>query len=172
MKEVILVLVAALIFNTAHAESKNEKVKTLMEAIGLLSMLEDQIKAGKAQGEKMGKEAMTQISSQINPNPEVREKFEKAFNTYIAKMQSPLTAQDIVNLWGEYYGKNFTEKELDKLINFYKSPLGQKDSNVSRKAMGELTVHLQKIQEPVFQKATQEYIGALKQAIKECNCAK
>jgi len=172
MKKIIFILFTILTFNIAYAEYKSEKVKTLMEVVGLLSMLEDQLAAGKAQGEKMGKKAVTQMLSQINPNPEVQSKFEMAFNKYIEKMRSPLTAQDIVSLWSEYYGKNFTEEELDELITFYKSPLGQKDAKVSRTAMGELTIHLQKLQESIFQKATQEYIDALKQAVKECNCVK
>jgi len=172
MKKVILVFLLAVLPNVTMAENKEEKIKQLMEAQGLISMFESQLEMGRAQSEKVGKQALDQLLSQINPNEEFQVRFSTAFNNFMEKVRPPWGAEEIVSVWAHYYGQHFTEKELDSLVEFYTSSIGQKEVKASKNALTEFTVHFQKLGEPIFQKAVQEYIQELKLVAKECNCQK
>lgn len=172
MRKIFTLLVLGIVSFSAIADSREEKIKDLMEAQGLLAMFEDQMAMGKVQGEKVGKQMLDQVLSQINPNEEFQSRFTAAFNNYIGKVQSPWGAEEIVNVWSQYYGQQFTEQELNELLKFYTSPIGKKEVIASKFALTEFTVHFQKLGEPIFQQATQEYIQELKLVAKECNCKK
>lgn len=172
MKKVISIVLLAVFPVFAMAGDKEDKIRQLMEAQGLLSMFESQLEMGKAQSKKVGQQMMDQLLSQINPNEEFKARLSAAFNNYMDKVTTPWGAEEIVSVWAQYYGQHFTENELNSLIEFYTSPLGQKEVKASKSALAEFTVHFQKLGEPIFQKATQEYIQELKLAARECNCQK
>ncbi len=172
MKNVVLVFLLSVLPIVTIAGNKEEKIKQLMEAQGLISMFENQLEMGRVQSEKVGKQALDQLLSQINPNEEFKSRFSTAFNNYMDKARAPWGAEEIVSVWGHYYGRHFSEKELDSLVDFYTSSIGQKEVNASKNALTEFTVHFQKLGEKKKKKAVQEYIQELKLVAKECNCQK
>ncbi len=172
MKKIIVVFLLVAFPVTTMAENKEDKIKQLMEAQGLISMFESQLEMGKVQSKKAGKQMLDQFLSQINPDEEFQARFSAAFNNYMDNVRAPWGAEEIVSVWGEYYGQHFTEKELDSLVDFYTSSIGQKEVKASKSALIEYTIHFQKLGEPIFTKATQEYIQELKLVAKECNCRK
>ncbi len=154
------------------ADDRSEKVRSLMEAQGLLSMFEQQLTMGKVQNEKMGQQVIEQILSQLNPNEEFQRRFEVAFLTFMGKVETPWSATEIVSVWSEYYGTQFSDKELDELVEFYTSNIGKKEVSASKIALVKFTEHFQALGEPIMEKAMQEYIDELKITAKECNCVK
>ncbi len=172
MKKVFSVIVFCILPVFAMAGEKEDKIRLLMEAQGLLSMFESQLEMGKVQSEKVGTQMMDQLLSQINPNEEFQARFSEAFSNYMDKVTAPWGAEEIVNVWGQFYGQHFTEQELDELVKFYTSSIGKKEVKASKQALTEFTVHFQKLGEPIFQKATQDYISELKLVARECNCQK
>lgn len=172
MKFNLLIILSLFFVSAVHADSKQEKIKTLMDAVGLTEMFEQQMEMGKQQSHKVAQQALDQIFSQLNPNEEFKERFSDAFNKYMSKVEAPWSAQEVVDVWASYYGPGFTENELDELIDFYTSPLGKKEVRVSREAMVSFSEHFQKAGEPIMQEATSEYIKDLKLIAKQCNCAK
>jgi len=91
---------------------------------------------------------------------------------YIKKVETPWSAQEIVDVWAKYYGPNFSEVELDKLIEFYTSDLGKKDVAVTKQTMAQFTEHFQKAAQPIYTNAINEYIEELKIVASECKCSK
>lgn len=172
MKKVISIILLAVFPVCVMAGDKEDKIRKLMEAQGLLSMFESQLEMGKAQSEKAGRQMMDQLLSQINPNEEFQARFSAAFNNYMGKVTAPWGAEEIVSVWGQYYGQHFTESELDSLVEFYTSSIGQKEVKASKSALTEFNLHFQKLGEPIFKKAIQEYIQELKLVARECNCQK
>ena len=154
------------------ADSKSEKLKNLMEAQGLLSMFEQQLAMGEEQSKVYGQQMLDQFMAQMNPNEEFQKRFSDAFNNFILKISTPWGAEEIVAVWGDYYGKYFTDKELEELYVFYTSELGKKEVAANKSALTEFSVHFQKLGEPIFQKATQRYIEELKLVATECKCRK
>ncbi len=172
MKKIFCIIWLVSIATIANANENESQIKTLMEAQGLLEMFENQIKMGKVEGEKMGDQMMEQMMSQMNPNKEFKSRFKLAFDNFMKKLQSPWGAKEIVMVWGDYYGKHFSNEELDQLIVFYTSPIGKKEVSASKLALTEFTNHFQKLSEPLFNSALQEYIKELKIVALECKCKK
>lgn len=172
MLKTLIVIIFTSLSTLSFANDRSDKIKTLMEAQGLLSMFEHQLEIGEIQSEKMGKQVIDQILTQLNPSDEFKNKFSAAFQAFMKKVSSPYTAEQIVEVWAEYYGKEFTNSELDKLIDFYTSDIGQKEVSASKVALEKYTEHFQKLNGPLMKRAMNEYISELKIVAKECNCAK
>jgi len=154
------------------ADERSNKVRNLMEAQGLLSMFEQQLTFSKVQNEKVGQQMIEQMLSQLNPNEEFQTRFKAALLTFIKKVETPWSADEIVSVWSEYYGAQFSDKELDLLVGFYTSDIGKKEVSASQIALVKFSEHFQMLGEPIVKKAMQEYIDELKITAKECNCAK
>jgi hypothetical protein len=155
-----------------YADQRTEKIEALMRAQGLLEMWQQQIDYGRVEGEKQARQMIKQMLSQLNPNEEFKARLEKAFITFIGKLQDNWTAQEIVDVWAKYYGPHFSDEELDKLVSFYTSDIGKKDVMAAKSAMTEFTAYFQKENKPIIEKATKEYISELQLVAKECNCKK
>jgi hypothetical protein len=167
-----LLCVIVLVPSLTYADPRTEKIEALMRAQGLLEMWQHQIDYGKVEGEKQGKQIISQMLAQLNPNEEFKARFEKAFFNYIGKLQDNWTAQEIVDIWAKYYGPHFSDEELDELVSFYTSSIGKKDVAATKSAMTEFTAYFQKENKPIIEKATNEYIAELQLVAKECNCKK
>ena len=171
-KKVTIFILTLALSTIAFSNEKNDKIRVLMEAQGLLEMFEQQLAMGKIQNEKMGQQVIEQIMIQLNPSQEFQERFSTAFKKFIEKIATPYSAEKIVGVWAKYYGNEFTNEELDELIKFYTSKIGKKEISASKIAITKFTEHFQKLNEPLMKSAMQEYIAELKIVAKECNCAK
>ncbi|MEZ0122387.1 MAG: DUF2059 domain-containing protein [Candidatus Reddybacter sp.] len=165
-------IICAFFSFSAIADDRSGKVRSLMEAQGLLSMFEQQLAMGKVQNEKMGQQVIEQILAQYNPNEEFQVRFKAAFLTFMKEVEAPWSADEIVSVWGEYYGTQFSDKELDRLVDFYTSDIGKKEVSASKIALVKFSEHFQALGEPIMKNAMQKYIEELKITAKECNCAK
>ncbi|MFV1984081.1 MAG: DUF2059 domain-containing protein [Thiohalomonadales bacterium] len=157
---------------SSFANERTEKIATLMKTQGLLEMWQQQLDMGKIAGEKQAKEMIDQILIQINPDKKLKESFEIAFTKFISKIQGNWIAQEIVEVWAKFYGAKFSDSELDKLISFYTSEIGQKDIQASKLALVEFSKYFQDKSKPIMDNALKEYVSELKIAVKECKCPK
>ncbi|MBK8816545.1 MAG: DUF2059 domain-containing protein [Methylococcaceae bacterium] len=71
-------------------------------------------------------------------------------------MQGKWTAEEIVSVWSKYYGSKFTDSELDQLIAFYLSDIGQKDVQASKTAENEVTQYFQNENEIIMKNSINE----------------
>jgi hypothetical protein len=171
MRKVILILFLAFPC-LAYSGPREAKIETLMKAQGLLEMWQQHIDYGKKEGNKQAKQIVDQMLSKLNPSDEYRSRFERAYMNFITKLQDNWTAQQIVDVWAKYYGPNFSDEELDELVSFYTSDIGKKDVKATKSAMVEFTAYFQAENEPILEKATNEYMDELKVIARECNCRK
>lgn len=171
MRKAILILLLA-VPCLAYSGAREAKIETLMKAQGLLELWQQQIDYGKKEGKKQAKRIVNQILSKLNPSDVYRDRFEKAYMNFIAKLQDNWAAQQIVDVWAKYYGPHFSDEELEELILFYTSEIGQKDVKATKSTMIEFTAYFQAENKPILEKATGEYIDELKLIAKECNCRK
>ena len=173
LKKIIIVAFFAMFSLHVHADVRTDKIETLMKTLGLVEMFEQQITMAKVRNEQIGKEAIEQILTGLNPPAEMQKKFTTAFKNYMKKVELPWTSAEIVKVWAKYYGANFSEAELDQLIKFYSSPLGKKDVSESKKAMASFSKEFQEKNAKIQSKALGEYVTDLKTLIKECtDCTK
>ena len=161
-----------LVSRAATAADRSQKIRELMEAQGQVEMFQHQIQVGREQTQKRADQMLEQVMSTLNPPEVVKDKFRDAVRDFLKAVQSPWTAQDIVDVWAKYYGAKFSDEELDQLLTYYRSPLGRKDAIASREALDPFFGEFRDRYKPIFDKAMQEYLGRLQAIVKECNCKK
>ena len=150
------------------AASREDKIQALMEAQGLLGMFEQQMAQGKAEARRQGGQMLDQMIASLNPPAEAQAKFRLASDRFIAAVQAPWSAREVVAVWAREYGAQFSDDELDRLLAFYTSPLGQKEARASEAAMPKVTAYFQQRYQPILQKATQDYVADLQRIAREC----
>lgn len=167
-----LVFLLLLVSTASFAADRNAKIRSLMEAQGLLTMVQQQMDMYKQQGREQSKQMLDQMLSGLNPPPEFRSRLLRAWQEFVAALEMPWTAQDFVDVWAKFYGAAFSDSELDQLLAFYRSPLGKKEVAASQKALPELSAYLAEQSKPVVDRAMAKYISDLKTTVAECKCRK
>ncbi len=168
----ILVTLFCLCIN-ANADTKSEKVAELVEAQGLLDQWAAQIERHQ---EYFGVQEQTLVDgtlSRLNPNEEFRLRFSSAIREFKEAAAAPWTAEYMVEIYSSFYGPHFSETEVDELIAFYSSNLGQKDVRSTRMATAEFAELLKNrvLDQPRVDHVRKFYDQMLLIA-RECNCAK
>jgi hypothetical protein len=158
--------------SVASAADRSEKIRELMEAQGLVEMFQHQLEVGRDFAQKRADQMLDQALAGLNPPEDVKAKLRDAVHEFLQAARSPWTGQDIVDVWGKYYGSKFSDEELDQLVTYYRSPLGQKDAVASREALDPFMAEFRERYKPILDKAMQEYVARLQGIVKDCNCKK
>jgi hypothetical protein len=87
---------------------------------------------------------------------------EKATQHFIEMAKPTWTTEEAVKVFGELYGSNITETDLDKIISFYKSAPGQKDIQATKNAMPLWTQFFIEKNSAVLEKAIQAYFSEIR----------
>jgi hypothetical protein len=83
-----------------------------------------------------------------------------------------MTAADFVAMWSQAYGSKFSDAELDGLLAYYRSPLAQKEVQVTREALTQVSERVQAQYRPILDAAVAHYVERLKAIVTDCHCAK
>lgn len=166
----IAVVVGLMLATSALADSREEKVQKLMEAQGLVKLFDQSLARSREYGRKQAHEMMAQMLSGLNPDEPFRKRFQEAMESFMNELQPPWGAQEIVQTWGQVFGAKFTDEELDQLIAFYSSSLGQKEVAASREAMPAFSQLFQDRYKPIQERAIAKFIDRAKLIAQECRC--
>lgn len=138
MKQFVLFIVASLFWNIAISDDKirEEKVAQIIEAQELTKTFQQMLDQSKAAATDLGRGIYKKILaetgvSESKPNP----KMEAVFTRYVERCSTMFSAKEIVSIWSAYYGKDLSESDLDQILAYYKSPVGQKDLRSTQAAM-------------------------------------
>jgi hypothetical protein len=172
LKLAIVLLLFAALMSPAVGSDRSDLVERLMEAQGLVATFEQQMAMGKEHCRKLAEQATAQVLDGLDPPPELYVKLKEAADSFIAEVESPWTAREIVDKWAALYGSKFTDDELIQLIAFYQTPLAQREVIAAREAMSRLSLDLQSAYQPIMDSATASYVARLKNIVEECNCRK
>ncbi|MDX2220693.1 MAG: DUF2059 domain-containing protein [Burkholderiales bacterium] len=165
---ILLACLSSLSF--AQSASRDAKVRELMKAQGLMVLIEQQLEAGKEESRKQVRQMSDQMFMRLKPTPEFQNKFAKAFEEFVMSLHKTWNAGEMVDVWAKAYGAQFTDKELDGLLAYYKSPLGQKDVKAAQAAMPVLTQHFSQKIGPIVERETQAYMDKLEKLVDACKC--
>lgn len=160
---IVVILILATVSNAfATTTKKPEKIKELMKVIGIYELIDQQKIYCQEQAKAVGAKTIQQMKEQFpdfdssNNAPIV-----KATKQFIEMAQPTWTTEEAVSVFGELYGANITEDDLDKIISFYKSEPGQKDIQASKKALPLWTKFLLEKDNATLEKATQIYFSEI-----------
>jgi len=162
---IALLLTASYAF--ADEASKAAKLKELVKIQGLYEIIEQQKSYCQEQvkliAPKMLQEAKTQFPGLKKTTLAA---LENAYQKFLNAAKPAWTTEEAVNAWSIYYGLNVTEDELDSILAFYRSPIGQKDTEAAKIAMQQWTIFFMEKNNVTIEKATQAYISELRAIIK------
>jgi hypothetical protein len=134
-----LLIIATLLLSThalANEASKREKIHQLAKAQGLERMFQEQIDQSKANTSKLGIEFFDKLAKdsgvEASPDdPKVRELFVR-FAEQSAALHS---AKQLMDAWINAYGDDLSEADIDNMLRYYRSRLGQRDIHAAQSAM-------------------------------------
>ena len=173
VKQKYIFAIVALAFSaSALATDRTEKIRGLMEAQGLNSTFDQMIQSGREQGRKQANEMLAQLLAGLNPSDEFKQQFQVAVGKFLGDLQPPWGSKEIVEIWSQFYGPNFTDEELDQLLAFYTSSLAQKEVVSSRRALVEFIASFEAKYKPIRDRATESYIQNLRAIVRDCKCGK
>jgi hypothetical protein len=72
-----------------------------------------------------------------------------------------------VDLYGKLYGATVTEEELDEILRFYRSPIGQKDVAASHAALPEWTAFMAEKNREVLDRNMKTFLRDLDRIVAE-----
>ncbi len=168
--KVLIVLLT--ISQLALAQTREQKIKNLLEMLGSISLYEQQMEESRVQIREWGKLQFKKSLTNLEPSPEFKEKFDRSFAKYLDTALTPLGTEQLNDAWSQAYAEKFTDAELDQLMAFYTSKIGQRDIVVSHEAYTEFYSYVANVSRSSIDKAVNDFSEELKQLIKDCNCKK
>ncbi|AXV84556.1 DUF2059 domain-containing protein (plasmid) [Ralstonia syzygii subsp. celebesensis] len=172
IRNLIAMAVGIALSTSVAAADRTEKIQKLMQAQGLSQMFEQQIASGREFSRKQADRMMAQVLAGMNADAAYRKRFKDAMEAFIADMQPSWSAGEMVAIWSRLFGAKFTDEELDQLIAFYTSPLGQKEVAASRDALPAFNQLFQARYKPIQERATTAFLQRIQQLKTECRCDK
>jgi hypothetical protein len=162
------VILLLLSISNAYATTveKSEKINELMKIQGLYEIIEQQKSYCQEQAKSIGAKMLVQLKAQFSDlDLSISAPIEKATQRFIEMAKPTWTTEEAVAIFGELYGSNITEDDLDKIISFYKSELGQKDIQATKKAMPLWTKFFAEKNNAILEKASQAYFREIKSIV-------
>jgi hypothetical protein len=172
MKTLILSILLLTSSPLSVSADTTAKIEQLVKAQGYLEIWERQIEMGKIERKKQADKMLEQFMSQLSPSKKYTDRFNEASYKFLNTLLGNRTAKDMVATWVKHHAPKFTESELDQLLAFYTSDIGQKEVQANKITVIEFTKHFQKENETLMKNAVNDYIADLKLVAKECNCRK
>lgn len=149
----VAVLLLSLLFSTTHAandKASEESIRQLMEITQSRKMVEQMYK----QMDHMMQNTIKQSLQSKNVSAEAQAFTEKMQGRLWQLMKEEASWEKLEPIYIKIYAENFTQEEIDGMLAFYKSPVGQsmirKMPVVMQSSMREMQDHMQ----PVIKKMT------------------
>jgi len=117
MKNILLIILLAFTLPTMAVEPKHEKINelmNLMDADAMFDSLYSQIEG-----------MLKNLSSEFGVQPDEQEIFDSHYLKMIDLMKTEMSWEKVKDPTIEIYRKTFTEAEIDGMLEFYKSEVGQ-----------------------------------------------
>jgi hypothetical protein len=151
----------------AGGDARMGKIQELMKVQGLYEVAEQQRSHCEEQVQVYEDQFMKQVESQFPQHSErLSDDLLVAHKNFITGIRSALPSpEDVAASFGEYYGANLTDQDLDAILAFYKSPAGQKEVQANRLALPKWTRLLAEKHKALFDRALQSYLFEVKSAI-------
>ncbi|MFI5012624.1 MAG: DUF2059 domain-containing protein [Hyphomicrobiales bacterium] len=141
LRALAFVLVMAFAAASPAADDvKQQKIAELIRTTKLQDMFEQQIAQSRASYLEFGKKILAQIQNESDvTDPAEKARLDAIFQRYLKRGTSLWKAEDLVALWSQHYGQDLSSDDLDQILAFYKSPIGQKAVAASQAATAAFT---------------------------------
>jgi len=154
----------------ADEASKSAKLIELMRIGGLYGHCEQKHADYQEFVKSVGPEAIKDFKSKFpNMTESTLQALEAAYQNFVESAKPTWTVQEAVEVWKITYDSHVTEEELDKILKFYKSPVGQKNIRASRDAISKLFEFMEEKNQKAKKRAVKAYLEELENISKKAN---
>jgi hypothetical protein len=109
------------------ATSKIDKAKQIAEFSGLRIIIEKQKQLSASQNIAQTKQGLEGIKKSIQiADQDFWKQIDNSFEMFCKNVSNLINTDSAIIKWAEIYAQEYTESELDSLLAFYKTSLGQK----------------------------------------------
>lgn len=161
---VVSVLFLVSSYGYADDDSKTDKIKELMKIQGIYDLIK-QAQISTQETLKSNASAMLQQLQSKFPtsNLSVNPNFKTALEKFLTQAGKPVPeTEEAVRVWGQLYGSLLTEDDLDKILAYSRSPIGQKDIDATKKAQQEFNKYFIEQVNQHVKKASEEFHNELR----------
>jgi hypothetical protein len=145
-------------------DSKTAKIAELVQLQGLGKMMEQTKAAGREAAIQTARSLTDKMFSQSpNTPPEKRAAIEAASQQFLSEVENSFDQDDAVQAWGRFYSEGLTDKELDAIVAYYRSPVGQKDVRASQAAQPQFQKYMAEKRAAALNGAVATYTAALRE---------
>jgi hypothetical protein len=152
----------------AHADdaSRAAKIAELMRLTGLARMLAESKVTEQAAARKMVQSMSEQMFAKFPAiPPEERARIEGATRQFQRDVDNGSDQDAAVRTWGRLYSQNLTDADLDAILAFYRSPVGQKDVTATGAALPQFQHYIIEKNAAVMNAAVANYTAALRSIV-------
>lgn len=153
-----LVCAAAAADDDAIPDSKRAKIQEIMRLQGLLETFQQMRASGRARSTALVEDQFTKM---LAANPEMPTNLvlesRLAMRTALEEIDASWTVEEALDVYALHYGRALSEEELDQIIAYWSSPIGRRELEASRAAMGPFVEFIQKRSESEFADAMTRY---------------
>jgi hypothetical protein len=150
----------------ADAASRAAKIAELMRLTGLAQMLAESKVAEQAAARKMVQSMSEQMLAKFPTiAPEQRARLEVAERQFQRDVENGFDQEDPVRTWGRLYAQSLTDADLDAILAFYRSPVGQKDVTATGAALPQFQHYIVEKNAAVMNVAVANYTAALRSIV-------
>jgi hypothetical protein len=137
-----------------------------MRLTGLAQMLAESKVAEQAAARKMVQSMSEQMFAKFPTiPPEQRTRLEGAARQFQRDVENGFEQEDAVRTWGRLYSQNLTDADLDAILAFYRSPVGQKDVTATGAALPQFQHYMIEKNAAVMNAAVANYTAALRSIV-------
>lgn len=144
----------------ADDKSKEAKLAELMKIQGIYEMIEQ---AQEGAQEMLNQNFLETEQDLKDKYPSLFDSSDQKFRTLLDKFFDQMSqrippTEEAVKIYGKIYGAALTEAELEKILEYYKTPIGQKDIIAAKKANQEFNkFFMDQVQEHASKTTTSFY---------------
>ena len=150
--------------------TKTAKIAELVQLQGLAKMMEQSKAAGREAAAQMVRSMSDKMFAQFPKiPPEKRAAIEAASQQFLGEVENSFDQDDAVRAWGRFYSDGLTEQELDTIVAYYRSPVGQKDIHASQAALPQFQKYLVEKRAAAMSSAVEHYTTALREIANPSN---
>ena len=161
MRLVVFLIVTSTIVQAAENRPTEASIKQLLEIAQAHKLIDTMM----AQMENLMKTAMDQATQGKPVSPKIQKDIDKNRSDMIAILKEELSWEKMEPLYLRVYQQSFSQEEVDGMIAFYKTPIGQALLNKMPTVMQNTMLEMQKRTGPMIQRIQrmqQEIVAEIK----------
>jgi hypothetical protein len=149
---------------SAEDDVKQQKIAELVRTTKLQEMFEQQVVQSRAAYVELGKKMFAQIlDDDGSADPSKKARLDGIFQRYLQHGLSLWKAEDLVAIWSQHYGQDLGNDDLDQILAFYKSPIGQKAVAANQAASAAFTAEVTARSQARLREALQQLAADLRE---------